>query len=789
MAIEDPDFLKRLFATFKVEADEHLKAMSSLLLALEAAPPPDEAAPLVETLFREAHSLKGAARSVSQFDIETVCQSMESLLAAIKRQQLGWSAAVFEPLYRAVDALSAWLAERGAQTPPADAAQIAALVQPLEAALQGRAPAPAAPTPVPAPSSPEPAAPRAERPVPEGTGAETVRISTDKLMGLMIQAEELLAFKYSAGHLAGELKGLRSELTSWRKDWIKTVRDARALRRASERGQGGNGVANGNHGGNGSSNGHGSNGNGANGHARNGHRHTPVTRILDAIERDDLVAKSLSDRLAQIEHLAEQERRALATMVDTLLEDMKRALMLPFGSLLELFPKLVRDLARDSGKEIGLNMGGAAIEIDRRILEQLKDPLIHLVRNAIDHGIEAPADRQRAGKARAGQVSVQVTAREGNQVELAIEDDGSGIDLSKVKASAQKLNLLSADAADGLDTAGTLDLVFESGLSTSPIITDLSGRGLGLAIVREKVEQLGGRVQLDSTPDRGTRFVLTLPTTLATFRGLLVTVDDGNFVLPSVNVERVVRVPQDSIRTAGNRETIVVNGEVMSLVWLADVLERPRPRNDSPYCQAVVLGHAARRAAFVVNEVVADQEVLVKQLGPLLKRVRNVAAATVLGAGRVVPILNVGDLLKSAGRADPARPMAESQTAAPERSLLVVEDSITSRSLLKGILEAAGYQVTTAVDGLDGLATLRSGQYDLVVSDVEMPRMDGFDLTARIRQDSRLTELPVVLVTALDSREDRERGIDVGADAYIVKSSFDQGNLLEVIRRLLPVPA
>jgi two-component system chemotaxis sensor kinase CheA len=324
------------------------------------------------------------------------------------------------------------------------------------------------------------------------------------------------------------------------------------------------------------------------------------------------------------------------------------------------------------------------------------------------------------------------------------------------------------------------------------MLTDVSGRGLGLAIVREKVEKLGGTIAVDDAGDQqsgGTRFRIMLPSTLATFRGLLVEVDGQRFVLPSLNVERVARVPCESIRTVENRETIELDGMAMSLVSLGETLglhggvQSVAGHADARYRQVAIVVASGKRIAFSVDAIVADQEVLVKKIGPQLLRVPNIAGVTVLDRGRLVPILNVQDLWKSALKVRHAERAAVVEEL--PQSILVVEDSITSRSLIKGILESAGYRVSVAVDGMDGLAALRSGQFDLVVSDVEMPRMDGFDLTAKLRSEIRFAGLPVILVTALDSREHKERGIEVGANAYIVKSSFDQSNLLDAVRRLI----
>ncbi|WP_332856708.1 hybrid sensor histidine kinase/response regulator, partial [Duganella sp. S19_KUP01_CR8] len=512
----------------------------------------------------------------------------------------------------------------------------------------------------------------------------------------------------------------------------------------------------------------------------------PPERLLEAVERDALLAKTISDRFVQIERSAWQERRALAGMVDNLLEDMKRTLMLPFSTLLEMAPRLVRDLAHDSGKEVELRIDGAAIEIDRRILEQMRDPLVHLLRNAIDHGIETPAERRLAHKPERARLAIEVLPRDGDKVELLVSDDGRGIDPLQVRERAVREGLLAPEAGAALSTAQMLALVFESGVSTSAMLTDLSGRGLGLAIVREKAEKLGGSVAAEAAPGGGTRFRIVLPATLATFRGLLVTAAGRQFVLPSRNVERVARVLPESVQSVEGHPTVVLEGEVLALVQLWRVLGLAAPSASSGYLTLALLTSGSRRMACLVDAVLGEQEVLVKGLGPQLRRVPNIAGATVLGAGQVVPILHVADLLKSAlGAGVGGAPLPAPAAQAARQQLLVVEDSITSRALLKNMLEVGGYRVTVAVDGVDALSALRGGGYDLVVSDVEMPRMDGFDLTASIRADRQLAGLPVVLVTSLASREHRERGVDVGASAYIAKQGLEQNNLLATVRRLL----
>lgn len=758
MVRKHDELLKRLLVTFRAEADEHLHAMSSGLLALEKTPVGEQRAEIVETIFRDAHSLKGAARAVNLTLIESICQSLESVFATLKSGRLGVSPPLLDLLQQTIDALAGLLASdagaSGGAYPP-----VAALIRRLDDALSGTLPESGAPAATTAPAERAASTIAHRPPVIPGLAPETVRVSTAKLDSVMRQVEELLAPRLAASQRASALREVVISLATWKKQRARMRPTLRLIERYVEGGR--------------------------HNAAARGLQELP--KLLEYLDAEQLHMKMLEDRLARLNRSAAHDQRMLSGMTDGLLHDVKEMQLLPFASLLGILPRFARELAREQGKDVTLAIQGGEIEIDRRILEAMKDPLIHLLRNAIDHGIEQPAVRIARHKPPRGTITLAISQQDSGKVEVLVADDGAGIDAERVKAAARKLGVVSAEEAGRLGEREVLGLAFQSGVTTSPIITDVSGRGLGLAIVREKVERLGGSVTLESQPDAGTAFRLVLPLTLANFRGVLVRVGGQLFVVPAASVERVTGVTDKDIQTVENRETIPLDGQTVALAWLSDVLELPR-KGAAGNAPAVVLGLGLARVAFRVNEVLGEQEVLVKNLGRQLARVRNVAGASVLGTGQVVPVLNVSDLLKSAVQraTAPLAPVIDGKPAAAEKqSILVVEDSITSRSLLKAILESAGYRVTTAVDGADGYTTLKTGTFDLVVSDVEMPRMDGFDLTAKIRADKNLSELPVVLVTALESREHRERGIDAGANAYIVKSSFDQSNLLEIIRRLI----
>jgi len=765
MALQDKEFQKKLLDTFRIEAREHLDGLSSDLIELEKAPA-ERHGELVETVFRRAHSLKGAARAVNLRDVESVCQALESVFAALKARKKTPSPRLFDLLQDAVNGLEALLSQTDAGPSSAGGAAVESLIQRLQRSLPGSA----------KPHKRDRARhrdgaamdPKADPLLPAAEGRaptlETVRVPVSRLDALFLQTEELLAMKLAATQRSGELAGLFQRLTLWSREWAKVRPFVRSWRFQAA----------------------------ANGH--DGPISAPGTqekRVMEFLEWNREFMESLSIDVTSHTANARQNERSLGGMVDQLIEEMKKVLMLSFSSLLDIFPRLVREISREQGKEVELLAEGGEIEIDRRILEEMKDPLIHIVRNCLDHGIEKPEVRENQGKPRRGTIAIRVSPRENQKVEIAVSDDGAGIEAEAVKATAGRMGILKKEDAEGISDENALALVFQSGLSTTPIITDISGRGLGLAIVREKVDSLGGTIAIDSRRGEGTTFRILLPLTLATFRGIIFELGDRLFVLPTSSVERVLHVAASEVKTVENRESIQFNGRAVSLVAARDLLEiaRARSQGDAPdRLQVIVLCDGSNRVAFQVDRILDEQEVLVKSLGKQLSRLRFIAGATILGNGKVVPILHVRDLMHAAesGAFAPAATSGSAEdSATTRRRLLVVEDSITSRSLLKSILESAGYAVDTAVDGIDGFTKLRGSRFDLVVSDVDMPRMNGFGLTAKIRADKSLAELPVVLVTALESREDKERGIDAGANAYIVKSSFDQSNLLEVIQRLI----
>lgn len=771
MAQQNDELLKRLLGIFKIEAEEHLKMMSSGLLELENKPDAERYADIVEKIFREAHSLKGAARAVDLKDVESICQALESVFSEMKRGRLDLSRPLYDLLYETLDVLTEITgSDHGVSVPPRPIGTL--LVRRLEEALKGQfsprtqqrtSPngSVAADTGL-AESFQAPPSPTAQiTPAVLSACSETIRVSAAKFDKVMRQVEELLSPRLAMVQRGRELRDITVDFASWKKQRLQVRPVLRALDRSVGKfGTGGTKVL----------------------------RELPM--LLELMDTEFEAMKTLEDKLQRLNRAHEHDKRQLQAMIDNLMDDVKEMYLLPFSSIVEIYPRFVRELARAQSKQVELVIKGSEIEIDRRILEEMKDPLMHLLRNAVDHGIETPDVRLDRHKQPQGKIAITIAQIDSGKVEILIADDGAGIDTTRVKAAACKLGVISAGEIEKASDNDIQAWVFRSGISTSPLITDVSGRGLGLAIVQEKVEKLGGISTLESNPGTGTRFRIVLPLAMASFRGLLVSACDRFFVIPAMSVERVMRVAEAEIATVENRETILMDDQVVSLVRLGDILELPRPASAGKAIKVpvVILGLGAVRIAFRLDAILGEQEVAVRPLGRQLARVRNVVGATVLGSGQVVPVLNAADLIKSAMKRDlpAAVVMVEAKPLTNrKKNILVVEDSITSRVLLKNILESVGYNVVTAVDGVDAYRSLMTGDFDLVVSDVEMPRMDGFILTTKIRSDKKLAELPIVLVTALETSEHRERGIDVGANAYIVKSNFDQSNLLEVIGRLI----
>jgi two-component system chemotaxis sensor kinase CheA len=519
-----------------------------------------------------------------------------------------------------------------------------------------------------------------------------------------------------------------------------------------------------------------------------GARTGETTLLDDTVERCDETGKVVLGELERLRQRLNEDITRVATSTRKLEEDVLSIRMHPVSTLFNTFPRAVRDIARELGKSVNLVVQGSETELDRKILEAIRDPLLHLVRNAVYHGIEPPAERASQGKPPEGIVRLSAW-QQGDQVFIQVTDDGRGIDAVGVRRVAVAKGLIALSTADALSREDSLRLIFEPGLSTSPTVNDISGRGVGMDVVKASVEEMHGEVRVESQVGSGTAVTVVLPLTLAISRALLVRSSAQTYAVPTTSVETTTRARRGDVKSVEGKEVILVRGTAVPIVPLARVLGADsQPRSStSETVRIVVISHSQHRFGFVVDELIGEQEIVVKPLGAPLRRVKNVAGAAILGSGEVVTVLHVPDIVAAARASVLKQAMGSRRRELVTRKrkrILVVEDSLTARELERHMLEAGGYEVETAVDGVEAMAKLAQQRVDLIVTDVQMPRMNGFEFTTRVRADERLRTIPVIIVTTRGDEADRQRGMEVGADAYLIKASLTPAELLDCARRL-----
>jgi two-component system chemotaxis sensor kinase CheA len=733
---------ERLKATFRGELQDHMRSAERDLLALEGEADPAARAALHTSLFRAVHSLKGAARVVGEAALEMACHRLEEVFQRVRDGRLPTSPVLFRLLFEAVDVIRS---TAGAGEEPEAAASLARLSRRLADVIGDAA-------------ATEEAGPAKPAAAPASEADAFVRLPAAKLDLLLARSEQLLVARRRAEGLDGALAALEDGLRAQQQRWAQVRREMELVlaQAPAERSTG------------------------------TGERASGLRRVA-ALRRALPDYQAEQGRLAlDVRTLGEKlavERRAIEQAAEALDADVRRVRMFPFALACEGLQRTARDIANPSGKAVHVVVEGADLELDRSVLEALRDPLMHLVRNAVDHGAEPPEDRRRAGKPEGATIRVAARLR-GAQVEVEVSDDGRGIDVDALADAAR-----GRKAGKVRPVADPLDLIFEPGFSTSGAVTSVSGRGFGLDVVKSRVEAMRGAVSVTTQPGRGTSFRLVLPLTLTTIRGVLVSAGEQVFALEAASVRQLLRIEAAEARPVEGRLVVKHGDEPVALASLASVLgldgawTLPTDRKTP----VVVLAADGRQAALAVDELLTEQDVVVRTLGPKLRRVRFATGATTLSDGRICLLLNVRDLLGAALAPDARGGEASLPRQAPKAAarLLLADDSVTTRTLVKSILEGAGYDVTPVADGAAALQRLQDGGADLVVTDVEMPRMDGVALTEAIRASPKLRDLPVILVTALESEADRRRGLEAGANAYLVKSAFDQRELLDLVRELL----
>ena len=723
---------KRLMATFLGELEDHVRALERDLLALEKQPEPAARKELFATLFRTAHSLKGAARSVGVGPLEAAGHRLEELFAAGRDGRTPVDAAYFNLVLPTVDEIRATgerlQARAGnghamAEVRPAE--QAPSVVPAIEAdrPVQGRA--------IPVGEPPE-----------AGPWSGVIRVAAAKLESLLAQSGELLVVRHRALARAEAARALHDLTGDWQKEWRRIEQQFTGI------------LSNANVDGAGPSS------------DDPAPAESPRRQVALLLGQHKASMSRFARDMQRLVAELSGDHRTLEQTAQRIDAEVHRVRMLPFAEACEGLDRMVRDLAASSGKNAEVVIEGGDIEIDRSVLESLKDPLLHLVRNALDHGIEIAAVRRQSRKPETGRITVSAAVR-GARLEITIGDDGRGLDLTAIR---EKLRTQGLPVSD--DEGELAEQIFSTGFSTAPAVTALSGRGVGLEVVKTRVKAMRGTVNVSFEPGRGTRFALRVPLTLTSLRALLVEAGSQIFALDTAGVDRVLRIGAGDIQSIEGREVVMLAGRPVPVVTLAQLLglsDRPAAVADEKR-PAVVLNESNRAAAIVVDDIQAEREIMVRPLGRRLREVRHVTGPTVLPDGRVALILNTRDLVDAVRSHALSSGVAKSMTVtkpAESRRLLLVDDSVTTRTLERTILEAAGYEVLIATDGAEAWQLLLECGADLVVSDVEMPRMDGFSLTETIRNSKQFRELPVILMTARDNDADKAPGLKVGANAFL----------------------
>jgi two-component system chemotaxis sensor kinase CheA len=819
--------LKEMMSIFKVESEEHLKNLNKGLLKLEEAPGSKE---LLDELFRTAHSIKGSARMMGFDKIEAVSHKIEDIFGLLRKGKASLSAEDFDLVYEGVDLISQ-IIEKISADGTDESINIQALNNRLEKLVAEKnletdapvkpkkgkaAPADKSVKKEETPEEPlidvqlteDELVPQSEQFQPstdqsnteiivekaDGTGKNLssddafIRVPTKRLDDLMNQVSELITTRIKSQQRLADIRKILDFCEEWSQqfDRVKQIADKTSGRLSSEQETGP--------------------GNGKLTRMKELISHTDLKYLINSFHNSFERISKLLDFINDLHDKHSEENQRTAVITGDIQDNLRIIRLLPISTIFDLYPRMIRDIAKLQNKKIKFEVYGAETRVDKKILEELKDPLIHLLRNAIDHGVEAPSERELAGKPPEGQISIRASYA-GNMVQIEITDDGKGIDTERILQIAIKKGYIKQDQVSEVTKTDLISLIFHSGFSTAKIITDLSGRGVGLDVVKSNIEKIKGTIETESEKGKGSKFILKIPLTLSTTHALIVDVGGDQYSLPIDYIERTVRLTEEELWTGGANPFVMVEGHPVPLFKLEDVLGNPRQRlkakgllkfsgqqkigqimntietNKFP---AVIFNASGRRAAFLVDRLLDEQEVVVKSLGHQLKRVRNVAGSTILGDGRISIILDPNDLVKSVQGAGGKFVFKERRRKdLAKKKILVVDDSITTRTLEKNILESAGYSVVIATNGQEGYQKLHEGVYDVVVSDVEMPLMNGFEFAAKVRKESKFPDIPFILCTSLESDKDKRRGIEVGANAYIVKGSFDQSNLLETIEKLI----
>lgn len=730
-----PELFKELIATFQSELEEGTNVLVNGLVSLETTTDTEKRSNDIETVFRTAHNLKGASRGLGIMSVGEITHAIESIFAAIQKSQANINKETIDVCLEAVDKLPVALQAFIDKKPLTF--DLEALKKRLNDTLLQQSPDEAKQM-----AANDEAA--AKQSAARKYVVDSIRIPLKIVDKLSELSEEVQASKIELDDHSHHTKQIAMMVQHLKESW----KDVTELIQFSQLDD-------------------------------SGRLQKSLTRAND----------ELMLLMSSVHHVAndiKSQSNEYSRLAQALHEEVVQLRLIPAYNLLGLMPRYARELANDLGKKVEVEVKGGEAYLDKYVLEGLKDPFNHLIRNAIDHGIESPEERLRKGKSETGTIHIDVKDA-GSRIYFTISDDGAGIDVNAIKSKIKNNTTINSDAL-ALPEEELYQYIFQSGFSTKTQVTDISGRGVGMDVVKKNINNLKGSIKIDSTPGKGTTFTICVPLSLSSERGLIVKVDEWCYVIPSSAIDRVMSVSHQDVVAIEGGKAILVDEHPIVIKPLSNVLQL-RELPVTPEVLTIVilkLGHL--QVALAVDAILGEREIVIKPIQDPLTHIAVVSGATLLERNKIAIVLDPDEIMQlalqtSSQYVTPIENNTEIKKAATK--VLVVDDSITTRTMEKHILESKNFHVTIATNGQEAWDILQKQAFALVITDVNMPFMDGFELTAKIKSSDKLSSVPVIIVTSLGSDAEKARGIEVGADAYIVKNEFESGVLLQTIDQLI----
>ena len=750
MKIEDKALL---IDTFEAEAQDHIKCLNDGLLKLEQNPNDLD---LIGEMFRSAHSLKGAAKLLSFNHISEEAHKAEDILSKLNKCEATFSSEAADSLFKIFDVIVSLVSNIVDETSKisedqkveekslTDECDIKSewTKKKIEKSVAGKE------------------SEKQKNQVKENktkgiqpavstvVSSKEVRVHTSKLDLIGSIASELATLKKRPEEIRIDTKKYLGKFKELEKNWRALKNNLIKLTHST---------------------------------STDTDDYATLMSMVSLFESNyDILKSDIVKVLKDNKNLAVAENLILKKLENVAIE----LRMLPISTIFNLFPRTVRDLCKALNKKISVTIEGSSIHLDKRILEKIKDPLTHLVRNAVDHGIETLEKRVQSGKPEEGNIKISASSS-GDSVLIEVEDDGAGINVDALREVARERGY---NYGDVITEEELINIIFEQGVSTSKMITDISGRGVGMDVVKRNIDEIKGDIRVKSGKGRGTKFSIKVPLTITVSKILLVQVDDKSYAFPIDDIEGVVEAKKEQIKSSEGRKVLMVRDKMIPLISLQSVFGcNGKKREDYEIRTIVLLSYSGMTLGCIVDEILSERDVVIKGFGKYLSNIPFIAGAAPLSDEDGALVLSVPDFFSKSFSLSDAKPVfhkKHEESQKKQKRILLVEDSLTTRELEKSILESCGYQVHVATDGMEGLKMAGEESVDIIVTDVEMPRMNGFQMIQKIKENKRLSGLPVIIVTSLEKEDEKKKGMEVGADAYIVKASFDQTNLINTIESL-----